>query len=91
MKGPKKGTTDILIDRLPGLPDNLQKDDKDGFIVPLVLPVGDDYPCLFQQLSEYPLVRRLFVRLMMLVEIPAATIEKYYPNYCTKVAVHWVR
>uniref|UniRef100_A0A1B6C3Z5 Strictosidine synthase conserved region domain-containing protein n=1 Tax=Clastoptera arizonana TaxID=38151 RepID=A0A1B6C3Z5_9HEMI len=90
LKGPKKGTHDIFVDGLPGLPDNLQKDNKGGFISPLVFPVDENNPCIFQQLSEYPYVRRFLGRLLFLLELPFAAIQQFYPNYYTAIAKHWI-
>ncbi|KAG2493647.1 hypothetical protein HYH03_008164 [Edaphochlamys debaryana] len=39
LKGPKAGTTDVLIDRLPGFPDGISRAPDGGFWVALVAPV----------------------------------------------------
>ena len=90
MKGPKKGTSDVFIEGLPGLPDNIQEDGSGGFYVTLVIPVDEDNPALSQKLGPYPLVRKFIARLLYLVEAPAEFVEKVYPNYYTKRLIHWV-
>lgn len=90
LKGPKKGTSDVFIEGLPGLPDNIQEDGSGGFYVTLVIPVDEDHPALSQKLGPYPLVRKFIARLLYLVEAPAEFVEKVYPNYYTKRLIHWV-
>lgn len=90
LKGPKKGTTDIIVEGLPGLPDNIQEDGSGGFYIALAMPVDDDYPALPQKLGPYPLVRKFLARLLYLMEAPAEFIENIYPNYYSKRLKHWV-
>lgn len=36
LKGPKRGQTDVFVDGLPGIPDNIRSNGKGGFYVNLV-------------------------------------------------------
>lgn len=38
LKGETKGKSDIFIDRLPGLPDNVRPNGKGGFYIVLISP-----------------------------------------------------
>lgn len=91
LKGSKKGTYDTFIDGLPGMPDNLNSDGKGGFLVPLVVAVDQDHPCVPQMLSQFPLLRRLIVRVFGLLELGFSFVDRVYPNEIAERAVHFVR
>lgn len=91
LKGPKKGTHDVFIDGLPGMPDNLNSDGKNGFLIPLVIAVDKDHPIVSQMLSQFPLLRRLIARIFGLVEMGFGFINRIYPNEFAERAVHFVR
>lgn len=84
LKGPQKGTTDIFIEGLPGLPDNIQEDGAGGFYVTLVIPVDEENAFITQKLGPYPLLRRFLSRLLYLVEAPVKFIDEVFPNYYTQ-------
>lgn len=90
LKGPKKGTSDILIDGLPGHPDNLKSFGKNGILVPLVMSVDDDHPQLFQVLYEFPLLRKLISRVFGLIELAFDGVNKVYPNEFSERSIHFV-
>lgn len=90
LKGPKKGTHDVFVDGLPGLPDNLKSDGKDGFIVPLVMARDAGHPNVFQIFGPFPLIRKFFARIMGLTELSLQMIEKVYPNFYSQTALYWV-
>jgi hypothetical protein len=90
LKGPKKGSWDIFIDGLPGLPDNLKSDGQGGFLVPLVVFRDKNNPVLFQSLGPFPLLRKFIARVLALLEMPFEQIDKIYPNSYTKSIVHWI-
>lgn len=46
IKGPKAGTVDVLVDRLPGFPDGIDRSSDGGFWISLVAPVSPVYPHL---------------------------------------------
>lgn len=90
LKGPKKGTSDIFIDGLPGLPDNLKADGKGGFIVPLVLARDPEHPMLSQSLGPFPLLRKLGARIMGLFELAFKLADQVYPNEFSQKGMHFV-
>lgn len=90
LKGPKKGTHDIFLDGLPGLPDNLNSDGRDGFFVPLVFGRDADHPIISQIFGPFPLVRKLFSRIIALTELGFKTLHKIYPTVYSQTAIHWV-
>lgn len=86
----KKGTYDVFIDGLPGMPDNLNSDGKGGFLIPLVIAVDDAHPCVPQMLSQFPLLRRLIARVFGLFEMAFGFVDRVYPNEFAQRAVHFV-
>lgn len=90
LKGAKKGTHDVFIDGLPGMPDNLNSDGKGGFLVPLVVAVDQDHPCVPQMLSQFPLFRKFIARIFGLVEGIFSFVDRVYPNEFAERSVHFV-
>lgn len=91
LKGPKKGTHNVFLDGLPGLPDNLKSDGKDGFLIPLVMARDAGHPVIFQIIGPFPLIRKFVARILGLAELGFQTVEKIYPNFYSQTALHWVR
>lgn len=90
LKGPKKGTHDIFIDGLPGLPDNLKSDGKGGFFVPLVMSTDEDHPILFQSIGPFPLLRKAALRFMGIVEFLFKKLNEVYPNEFSEKTAHYL-
>lgn len=90
LKGPKKGTHDVFVDGLPGMPDNINSDGKNGFLIPLVVAVDQNHPCVPQMLSQFPLLRRLIARVFGIFELGFTFIERIYPNEIAEKAIHYV-
>lgn len=90
LKGPKKGTHDIFLDGLPGLPDNIQTDGKDGFIIPLVVGRDDDHPPPLNIFGPFPLTRKFFSRIMGLTELGFKVIDQIYPTEWAERAIHYI-
>lgn len=90
LTGPKKLTSEVFIDGLPGLPDNLRPNGKDGFFVPLVLARDAQTPVISQVLAPFPSIRKIVARSLSLIELFFSQIEEYYPNYFCKRAVHFL-
>lgn len=90
ISGPNKGKTEIFIDGLPGLPDNLKPDGKGGFIVPLVFPVDEEHPSVFQVLGPFPSIRKVISRFFGIIELGFATLNKYYPCTFAEKGQHFV-
>jgi len=55
LQGPRKGTSDIFIDKLPGFPDGMTRSAAGGFWVPLVVPVTP----LLKHMGPHRWVRQL--------------------------------
>lgn len=53
--GEKSGTTEVIVDNLPGFPDNIKRGSNGRFWVGLVAPRG----ALLDRLSERPLLRKI--------------------------------
>lgn len=90
LKGAKKGTKDLFISGLPGLPDNLNSDGKDGFLVPLVVARDADHPIVFQIFGPFPLLRKFVARLLGIAQASFQVIENLYPNFYSQRAIHWI-
>lgn len=89
LKGKNAGSTDVFIDRLPGIPDNLSPD-ANGIWVPLVMAIDAEHPALWQSAANAPYIRRFLCRVLALVEAPFKLIESVYPNPYTRWVVHQV-
>lgn len=84
------GTSNVFIDGLPGLPDNLKADGKGGFLVPLVASRDADHPQLVQSIGPFPLIRKAAARFMGVTEYIFKKIDQLYPNEISLKAAHYV-
>ncbi|XP_058453278.1 adipocyte plasma membrane-associated protein Hemomucin-like isoform X3 [Malaya genurostris] len=84
LKGPKTGTSDIFIDGLPGSVDNLMADET-GIWVALVIAADQDNPSLLAVLAPFPNLRKFFVRMLTLIELP---FEFIYQKTGNHLALH---
>lgn len=86
LKGPNAGKSEIFIDGLSGMPDNIKKHGKGSFYIPLILtriPILDN-------IGEYPTIRMIITKLLGLIDLTFRKIDSIYPNLNCKKAVHWV-
>ena len=83
-------TSDIFLDGLPGLPDNLKPDGEGGFFVPLITARDADNPLLTQAMGPFPLIRKLVARVICLIELLFKVVQDLYPNEYSEKAVHFV-
>ncbi|GLG97334.1 hypothetical protein R5R35_002460 [Gryllus longicercus] len=90
LKGPKAGTSEIFIDGLPGLPDNLKSLGEEGFLVPLVMARDSENILIFQLMGPYPLLRKFFARILAAIEVPLQYAHKFFPHYYLQRAIHWL-
>ncbi|XP_060536494.1 adipocyte plasma membrane-associated protein Hemomucin-like [Cylas formicarius] len=90
LKGPKKGTHDIFIDGLPGVPDNITPDGKGGFLVPLIFGIDSQYPALYQTAGPLPWIRKLVARFMAITEYLIDTLNQAYPTEFGFKCVHFI-
>ncbi len=58
LKGDKAGTTEVLIDNLPGFPDNINRDEAGGFFMGLVSPRS----AAIDMLADKPFLRNVLWR-----------------------------
>lgn len=88
LKGEKKGQSEVFVEGLPGVADNITPD-QDGLWIALVVSADPDHPMLPHSVTRLPLVRKFIVRLLALIEMPFTFISNVYPNPYTKcVAYH---
>lgn len=89
LAGAKKGQSEPFVEGLPGIPDNITPDE-DGLWIGLVVSADPENPMLPQSLPRLPYLRKFLARLLTLVEMPFAFIERIYPNQYTKSIVYKV-
>uniref|UniRef100_A0A8D8TQJ2 Adipocyte plasma membrane-associated protein n=1 Tax=Cacopsylla melanoneura TaxID=428564 RepID=A0A8D8TQJ2_9HEMI len=76
LRGPKQGTSDVFIDGLPGMPDNVKRDSKGNFLVSIVVAVDEYTPQILQIIGPFPNIRKFVARLLHLVEkIPSEQVR----------------
>lgn len=90
LKGLKAGKSEIIIEGLPGLPDNIHSDNHGNFFVSLIVTADEENPQLLQSLSPHPYIRKLFVRLLTLLELPFKFFYKIYSDDCFKKVYLWI-
>ncbi|XP_017092239.2 adipocyte plasma membrane-associated protein Hemomucin [Drosophila bipectinata] len=79
LKGPRAGQTEVFVDGLPGLPDNLTPD-SEGIWVPLGMSVDTENPNIFAKLSPYPNLRFFLSRMVALIQLPFRLFNSIFPN-----------
>lgn len=87
LAGPKKGQSEVFVEGLPGIPDNITPDE-DGLWIALVVSADPANPMLPHSLAPLPYVRKFLARLLTLIEMPFAFIDRVYPNPYTKSIVY---
>lgn len=90
LKGEKAGTHEVLIDSLPGLPDNIKINDNGNYYVGIISPRIPGKPHLLELLGPHYLVRRFLVRLVSLVMLPLRLLNSIIPNPVTQKFDYWV-
>ncbi|XP_035724216.1 adipocyte plasma membrane-associated protein-like isoform X3 [Vespa mandarinia] len=84
LKGAKAGQQEILLEGLPGIPDNIHTDNHGGFLVSLYTYIDSENPQLIHILMPHPYLRKMIVRLLTLIEAPFKLIQNVYPNFYTE-------
>ncbi|XP_075982621.1 adipocyte plasma membrane-associated protein hemomucin [Anticarsia gemmatalis] len=91
LAGPKKGNTEVLIDGLPGIPDNVRVlPDGSGILVGLYTVFDDEQPLLTRSMSTTPVVRKFLARLQRLIEIPFEYLNTLYPHIVFEEIVYHI-
>lgn len=87
LKGPKAGQHEIFIEGLPGTPDNIHSDGHGGFLVTLIFHIDSNHPQISSSLIPHPYIRKMFSRLLTLIEAPFKLLQDIYPNtYAERLA-----
>ncbi|XP_033164744.1 adipocyte plasma membrane-associated protein [Drosophila mauritiana] len=89
LKGAKAGQSEVFVDGLPGLPDNLTPD-AEGIWVPLVQSADSEHPNGFTLFTRFPSVRLFLARMLALFELPFRYLNSVYPNKFSQRFVHFV-
>ncbi|KAH8362784.1 hypothetical protein KR084_000930 [Drosophila pseudotakahashii] len=89
LKGVKAGQSEVFVDGLPGLPDNLTPD-AEGIWVPLVVSSDSEHPNGFTLFTRFPSVRLFLARVLALFELPFRYLNSVYPNKFSQRFVHFV-
>ncbi|XP_058808450.1 adipocyte plasma membrane-associated protein Hemomucin-like isoform X2 [Phymastichus coffea] len=90
IKGPKAEKQEVLIEGLPGFPDNVHSDNNKGFLVTLVVYADSENPQISQSLAPHPLIRRMAARFLAVLEAPFKCLQTYYPNYFAERVIHYI-
>jgi len=85
LKGPNAGNTEVFVDGLPGMPDNVKKIGK-FFYFPLVI---QRLPVL-ESIGEYPIIRMMIYKFLRTIDITFQAVDLYFPNIYSKKAMHWM-
>ncbi|KAF0741436.1 adipocyte plasma membrane-associated protein-like isoform X2 [Aphis craccivora] len=86
LKGPKAGKSEIFIDGLPGMPDNIKRNSKGSFYIPLVMT---RIP-IFDSIGEYPTIRMIATKFLGIIDFTLLKINSFYPNLYCKKAMRWI-
>ncbi|XP_067617532.1 adipocyte plasma membrane-associated protein Hemomucin [Eurosta solidaginis] len=89
LKGGKVGQSEVFVEGLPGLPDNLTPD-AEGIWVPLVLAADSEHPSASNIFANFPSIRVFLARLLNLFELPFRLINNAYPNKLAQQFIHFI-
>lgn len=84
LQGPKAGVSEIFVDRLPGMPDNLRNRNEGGYYVSLVAVKSPEAFDELKFLTKLPWLRKLLLRFVNLAKMVFDTVSKIYPNKFTE-------
>lgn len=84
LQGPKAGASEIFVDRLPGMPDNLRNRNEGGYYVSLVAVKSPEAFDELKFLTKLPWLRKLLLRFVNLAKMVFDTVSKIYPNKFTE-------
>jgi len=87
LKGSRKGQSEVFVDSLPGLPDNLTPD-SEGIWVPFALAADSENPNPFSGLARYPMLRFFLARLVALMLLPFRFLNNIYPGNISAHLMH---
>ncbi|XP_037799477.1 adipocyte plasma membrane-associated protein-like [Penaeus monodon] len=84
LQGPKAGTSEIFVDRLPGMPDNLRNRNEGGYYISLVAVKSPEAFDELKFLTKLPWLRKLLLRLVNVAKMVFDAVSKIYPNKFTE-------
>jgi len=89
LKGPKKGTVEVLADNLPGMPDNVRASSSGGYWVGII---ATRFPGQYALhiLDSYPLVRKIIARTIYVIEKFFTTIGPLFPQQIRDTGAQWL-
>jgi len=79
LRGPKKGSSDIFFDNLPGVPDNIRLSSKGHFWIALCTARVPDQFNAFEALLPFPSVRKVIGRLIYVTSTALTKLTEVYP------------
>lgn len=89
LKGAKAGQSEVFVDGLPGLPDNLTPD-AEGIWVPLIMSADNEHPNGFNVFSNFPSIRLFLARMLAMFELPFKLINNAFPNKIAQRFIHFI-
>ncbi|XP_047033397.1 protein STRICTOSIDINE SYNTHASE-LIKE 7 [Helicoverpa zea] len=91
LNGPKKGKSEVFVDGLPGVPDNVRAlPDGSGVLVALYTVFEEGRTPLTHLLAPAPLARKFLARLQRLLEIPFEYLNTLYPHIVFEEIVYTI-
>jgi len=89
LKGEKAGKVEILVESLPGLPDNIKLNDNGHYYVGMISPRIPGKPHLLEIMGPRNCARKFLARLVSMVLLPFKTINNIMPNSVTLKFEYW--
>ncbi|XP_036217108.1 adipocyte plasma membrane-associated protein Hemomucin isoform X2 [Bactrocera oleae] len=89
LKGAKAGQSEVFVEGLPGLPDNLTPD-AEGIWVPLIMAADNEHPNGYNMFANFPSIRLFLARLLSLFELPFRLINNAFPNKLAQKFIHFI-
>lgn len=87
--GPKAGTTELLTNRLPGLPDNIRVNDRGNFFVGVISPRLPNTWHVMELVAPHNLIRKFVSRLVYMVLMPVKIVNYFVPTTATRKFEYW--
>jgi len=87
--GPRAGESEV-IENLPGLPDNIRKNDEGNFYVGIISPRIPGKPHILEIVGPHNWVRKFLCRLISMVMLPAQIINQVIPNMLSQKFEYWI-
>lgn len=89
LRGNRKGETEVFVDNLPGLPDNIRSNGEGGYWIPMVVSSPSEAPrTIISRLGPHPIVRKVIARFIDVVRSVLKFVDKLHPLACTKTTIY---